>query len=60
MNCSRCGGCLAIERSVDFYHSEGQWECINCGAHTALSAQVSRKLSVQTSQPILHASIDKL
>ncbi len=33
MKCSRCGGYLAIEPSIDFYQLEGRWRCVNCGAH---------------------------
>ena len=33
MKCSRCGGYLAIEPSMDFYQPEGRWRCVNCGAH---------------------------
>lgn len=37
MKCSRCGGHLAVEPSIDFYHPEGPWRCINCGARKARS-----------------------
>lgn len=37
MKCSRCGGYLAIEPSIDFYHPEGRWRCVNCGARKARS-----------------------
>ncbi|MBS0178298.1 MAG: hypothetical protein JSR20_06005 [Nitrospira sp.] len=32
MNCPKCGGYMIIERVLDFYVTEAQWRCINCGA----------------------------
>ena len=60
MNCPRCGGCLAIERSIDFYNSEGQWKCINCGAHTSFHTPVSRKFASQALRTVFNASDEKI
>lgn len=60
MNCSRCGGCLAIEPSIDFYNPEGQWRCINCGAQTSSRASASAKFETKWPRVILTASVEKM
>lgn len=32
MTCSRCGGFLVLEPSVDFYIQSEKLRCLNCGA----------------------------
>ena len=41
MSCSRCGGCLARERSLDFYSPAEHWRCINCGAQVSLCSSAA-------------------
>lgn len=54
MKCSRCEGYLAIEQSIDFYHPEGRWRCVNCGAleirHSYPSHKVLEKLPNATTE----------
>lgn len=32
MTCSRCGGHLVLEQSIEFYQPQSRWRCVNCGA----------------------------
>lgn len=57
MSCSRCGGCLAREHALDFYNPEGQWRCINCGAHASIRSLVSEGLSQTPSRTVLPISV---
>lgn len=60
MSCFRCGGYLAIEPSIDFYNPEGQWRCINCGAHLPFHSSTSKALSRKPSRPTFKLSTGEI
>lgn len=60
MNCSRCGGCLATEPSLDFYHPDDRWRCINCGAHDSRRSYPLREMQSTSRLTIPHADAGAL
>lgn len=60
MSCSRCGGCLAIESSTDFYNPEGQWRCINCGARRSLLSPASGEFAHESPRTVFPSSAEKI
>jgi len=60
MNCSRCGGCLATEPSLDFYHPDDRWRCINCGAHGSRHSHPVRGMQSASRRTIPHVDAEAL